>query len=73
MCGQLHVWLATCVVGYMCGQLHVWLATCVVGYMCGCELLTTYRGVLYERLITLEIIKSGMDRCRTYGNVWESV
>ena len=35
MCGWLHVWLATCVVGYMCGWLHVWLVTCVVGYMCG--------------------------------------
>ena len=28
-------------VGYMCGQLHVWSATCVVSYMCGYELLTT--------------------------------
>ena len=34
MCGLLHVWSATCVVGYMCGRLHVWLATCVVGYIC---------------------------------------
>ena len=31
---HLHVWLVTCVVGYMCGWLHVWSATCVVGYMC---------------------------------------
>ena len=35
MCGQLHVWLATCVVGNMCGRLHVWSDTCMVGYMCG--------------------------------------
>ena len=35
MCGQLHVWSATCVVGYMYGRLHVWLVTCVVDYMCG--------------------------------------
>ena len=25
MCDWLHVWLATCVIGYMCGWLHVWL------------------------------------------------
>ena len=33
MCGRLHVWSATCVVGYMHGQLHC--VVCVVDYMCG--------------------------------------
>ena len=32
--------LSTCIHVYVI-QLHVWLATCVVGYMCGYEFLTT--------------------------------
>ena len=64
MCTQLHVWLATCVVGYMCGWQNVWLATCVVGHLCGrlhdYDLLTTE--VSFMRGYTGD--ESGMDGYR---------
>ena len=58
---QLHVWSATCVVGYMCGQLymcgwlHVWSATCVVSYMYGLLHVHVVGYMCGYKLLTTEV------------------
>ena len=73
----------------MCGWLHVWSATCVVGYICGYEFLTTevsfMRGYTgdesgmdgYRYRTWIAILNSHTGHmmitclCGPHGNIWE--